>query len=72
MLDNRASENAELTSSHYRRYPLVQGGLKIKCKINIKAHPVDTGRKLNVHKTFRRRPRRTFDNLRAQNQESKN
>ena len=38
MLDRGASVNAELTSSHYRSSPLVQGGLEIRCKISIKMH----------------------------------
>ena len=29
------------------------------------SYPVDTGRKLNVHKTFRRRPGRLLNALRA-------
>lgn len=29
---------AELTSSHYWRSPLVQGGLETICKISIKIH----------------------------------
>ena len=31
--------------------------------INLKEDPVDTGRKLNVHKTFRRRPGRLLNFL---------
>ena len=30
--------------------------LASKQRIEVGNHPVDTGRKLNVHKTFRRRP----------------
>ena len=36
MLDRGAYVSVELTSSHYRRSPLVQGGLEIRCKVTIK------------------------------------
>ena len=36
LLDPGASINAELTSTNYRRSPLVKGGLEIPCKINVK------------------------------------
>ena len=29
-------EDVELTSDHYRRSPLVQGGPKIKCEVTVK------------------------------------
>jgi len=38
MLHRGAFVNAELTSRHYRRSPLVQGGLEIKCKISVKTN----------------------------------
>ena len=34
----------------------------VQCRKNIRS-PVDTGRKLNVHKTFRRRPGRLLNVL---------
>ena len=35
---------------------------RVKMKsLSLKPNPVDTGRKLNVHKTFRRRPGRSED-----------
>ena len=37
-IDREASVNAELTSNHYWRSPLLQGGLEIRCKISIKIH----------------------------------
>ena len=36
-------------------------------KISLSNYPVDTGRKLNVHKTIRRRPRRLLKVLRMFN-----
>ena len=33
------SLNAEVTSNHYRRFPLVQGGVEKRCKTSIKLHP---------------------------------
>ena len=36
MLDRGASKNVELTSSHYWKSLLFQGGLEIRCKISIK------------------------------------
>ena len=36
LLDRCASINAELTSTNYRRSPLVKGGLEIPCKNNVK------------------------------------
>ena len=38
MLKRGVLENAKLCSSHYWRYPLIQGGLEIKCKISIKMY----------------------------------
>ena len=35
-LDRGASITSELTSTNYRRSPLVKGGLEIPCKINVK------------------------------------
>ena len=32
-------------------------------RVNLRSYPVDTGRKLNVHKTFRRRPGRLLNVL---------
>ena len=38
--------------------------IMVKLNVNVKfASPVDTGRKLNVHKTFRRRPGRLLNVL---------
>ena len=37
--------------------------LKSEFKYTYKCYPLDTGRKLNVHKTFRRRPGRTLNVL---------
>ena len=36
LLDRGATITAELTSTHYRRSPLVQGGLEIACKIIVR------------------------------------
>ena len=36
LLDHAASTTTELTSTNYRRSPLVKGGLEIPCKINLK------------------------------------
>ena len=38
LLDRGAVAYAELTSTHYRRSPLVQGGLEMPCKITVKLH----------------------------------
>jgi len=38
ILDRGAIVTVQLTSNHYRRSPLVQGGLEIKCKISVKTH----------------------------------
>ena len=38
LLDRGAVAYAELTSIHYRRSPIVQGGLEIPCKITVKLH----------------------------------
>ena len=38
LLDRGAVAYAELTSTHYRRSPVVQGGLEIPCKITVKLH----------------------------------
>ena len=35
-IDRRGSIIAELTSDHYRRSPLFQGGLEIPCKVTAK------------------------------------
>ena len=35
LLDCGASMTVELTSTNYRRFPLVKGGLEIPCKINV-------------------------------------
>ena len=43
-------------------YPFVNFEIS-NCKYLITYNPVDTGRKLNVHKTFRRRPRRLLNVL---------
>ena len=34
LLDRGAEIVAEIESSHYRRYPLIQGGLAIRCKVS--------------------------------------
>ena len=39
MLYREESLNAEVTSNHYRRFPLVQGGVEKRCKASIKLHP---------------------------------
>ena len=39
LLDRGAVMNAKLSSSHYRRSPLVQGGMEIPCKITVKMRP---------------------------------
>ena len=36
IIEQGATKDVELTSDHYRRSPLVQGGLEIKCKVTIK------------------------------------
>ena len=36
LLDRNAVVTTELTSSHYRRSPLVQGGLEIRSKVTVK------------------------------------
>ena len=36
--DRGAVAYAELTSTHYRRSPIMQGGLEIPCKITVKLH----------------------------------
>ena len=38
LLDRGAAAYAELTSTHYRRSPIMQGGLEIPCKITVKLH----------------------------------
>ena len=38
LLDRGAVVYAELTSTNYRRSPLMQGGLEIQCKITVKLH----------------------------------
>ena len=35
-IDRGGSINAELTSDHYRRSPLIQGGIEIPCKVTAK------------------------------------
>ena len=35
MLDRGATATATLTSEHYRRSPLIQGGLEIPCKVSV-------------------------------------
>ena len=39
LLDGGTVMNAKLSSSHYRRSPLVQGGMEIPCKITVKMRP---------------------------------
>ena len=39
LLDKVAAMNAKFTSSHHRSPPLVQGGMKIACKITVKMRP---------------------------------
>ena len=36
IIKHGATVDVELTSDHYRRSPLVQGGLEIKCKVTVK------------------------------------
>ena len=36
MLDRGAEVKAEISAKHYRRYPLIQGGLEIPCKLFVK------------------------------------
>ena len=36
IIEQGATKDVELTSDRYRRSPLVQGGLEIKCKVTIK------------------------------------
>ena len=36
LLDRGAVEQATLSATHYRRSPLVQGGLEIPCKVSVK------------------------------------
>ena len=36
LIDRGATVTAELTSDHYRRSPLIQGGLEIPCKVTAK------------------------------------
>ena len=38
LLDRGAVAYTELTSTHYRRSPIMQGGLEIPCKITLKLH----------------------------------
>ena len=38
LLDRGAVAYAELTTAHYQRSPLIQGGLEIPCKITLKLH----------------------------------
>ena len=38
LLDRGAAAYAELTSTHYRRSPIMQGGLEVPCKITVKLH----------------------------------
>ena len=35
-LDRGAIANAQLTGEHYRRSPIVQGGMEIACKVTLK------------------------------------
>ena len=35
LLDRGATETATLTSEHYRRSPLLEGGLEIPCKVSV-------------------------------------
>ena len=47
-LDREISMYCKLTSRHYRRLPLVQGGLKIKCKVVIKSRATVLQSRLTV------------------------
>ena len=38
LLDRGAAVYAELTSTHYRRSPIMQGGLKMLCKVTVKLY----------------------------------
>ena len=38
MLDRGAVAYAELTSTHYRRSQIMQGGLEMLCKVTVKLH----------------------------------
>ena len=36
IIERGATVDVDLTSDHYRRPPLLQGGLEIKCKVTVK------------------------------------
>ena len=36
LIDRGANVTAQVTSDHYRRSPLVQGGIEIPCKVTVK------------------------------------
>ena len=48
-LDRGISMHCKLTSRHYRRSPLVQGGLEIKCKVVIDSRATVLQSRLTAH-----------------------
>ena len=46
LLDRGAVAYAELTSTHYRRSPIMQGGLEMLCKVTVKLHGTVKNHKL--------------------------
>ena len=35
LIDRGARVTAQITSSHYRKSPLLQGGMKVRCKVSV-------------------------------------
>ena len=50
IIDRGAVVTVEISSDHYRRSPLVQGGLEVPCNITVKTHPSFN---LNVLKKYK-------------------
>ena len=48
-LDRGATMSCELSSNHYRRSPLVQGGLEISCRVIVKMRTPELNQRLNEH-----------------------
>ena len=48
-LDRGATMYCELSSNHYRRSPLVQGGLEIACRVIVKMRATKLNQRLSEH-----------------------
>ena len=57
LLDRNAVVTTELTSSHYRRSPLVQGGLEIRSKVTVK---IDSSFNTNVFDRYKAKAKELY------------